>query len=118
MTTTASASSGEGAADATPASASEVLHAALDELHRAEEAAWQRYAADLEEATHRLDAALADVAARLGVEASPGHKITDSLAAVRGEAEHSLTAARERVQHTVDEVGKAFQDFGRGLRTP
>lgn len=118
MTTTASSSSGDGATDPTSTSASQALHDALEDLHRAEEAAWQRYATDLEEATHRLDAALADVAARLGVETSPSHRIADSLAAVRGEAEHSLSAARERVQHTVDEVGRAFQDFGRGLRTP
>lgn len=114
MTTTASGSTGDGAEPP----ASEVLHAAIEELHRAEDAAWQRYAADLQEATHRLDAALAELSTRLHPETSPGPSIGHTLATVRGDAEHTLGAARERVQHTIDEVGRAVQDFGRGLRTP
>lgn len=147
-------------------SASGALRAALDELHQAEDEAWRRYAAELEEATLRLDAALSVASSRLRAEKADsheelegaleelattwrsradeirvqthlgdldardaglhvlddldaaGHRITDTLAAVRSDAGHSFGALRERVQHTIDDVGRAVQDFGRGLRTP
>ncbi len=147
-------------------SASLALRAALDDLHQVEDEAWRRYAADLEEATLRLDAALSVASSRLRAEKADtpadledaleelattwrsradeirvqthlgeleardaglhvlddleaaGHRIADTIAAVRGDAEHSFTALRDRARHTIDEVGRAVQDFGRGLRTP
>lgn len=148
------------------ASASESLRAALDDLHQVEDEAWRRYAADLEAASLRLDAALSVASSRLRAEKADtsedledaleelattwrsradelrvqthlgaldardaglhvlddldaaGQRITDALAAVRSDAEHSFGAVRDRVRHTIDEVGRAIQDFGRGLRTP
>jgi hypothetical protein len=147
-------------------SASVALRAALDDLHQVEDDAWRRYAAELEEATLRLDAALSVASSRLRAEKadSPaeledaleelattwrsradeirvqthlgaldardaglhvlddleaaGHRISETLTAVRSDAEHSFTSMRERVQHTIDDVGRAVQDFGRGLRMP
>ena len=134
-------------------SASEALRAALEELHQAEDEAWRRYAADLEEATLRLDATLAVASSRLRAEKADtheeledaleelattwrsradeirakthlgdldardaglhvlgaldaaGHRIAETLPALRDDASHSVSSIRARVQHTIDEVG-------------
>ena len=44
--------------------------------------------------------------------------IAETLTALRDDASHSVSSIRARVQHTIDEVGQAVGDFGRGLRTP
>ncbi len=141
-------------------SASEALRTALEELHQAEDEAWRRYAADLEEATLRLDATLAVASSRLRAEKADtheeledaleelattwrsradeirvqthlgdldardaglhllsdldaaGHRITETLAALRDDANHSVGSIRARPAH--DRRGRPGR---RGLRS-
>ena len=60
--------------------ASGALRDALDEVHRAEDEAWRRYAADLDAATRRLDAALSVASSRLRVDKAETHEeLEDAL---------------------------------------
>ncbi|MEO6989198.1 MAG: hypothetical protein ABI239_11185 [Aquihabitans sp.] len=61
-------------------SASSALRRVIGDLHETQGAAWKRYAADLEQATNRLDAQLAMASARLRAEqAKSKPEIKDAL---------------------------------------
>lgn len=97
------------------ADTNEELEDALEELA----VTWRSRADEIRVQTHlgALDARDAGLHVLDDLDAA-GHRLTETLAAVRSDAGHSFSALRERVQHTIDEVGRAVQDFGRGLRTP
>jgi hypothetical protein len=93
----------------------EELEDALEELATT----WRSRADEIRVQTHLgvLDARDAGLHVLDDLDAA-GHRITETLTAVRSDAEHSFSSLRERVQHTIDDVGRAVQDFGRGLRMP
>ena len=75
-------------------SASAALRSAVAEMHRSEDKAWQRYAAELEQATLRLDAQLGMASARLRAD----------RAASKPEIRDVLTQVAETWRARADEI--------------
>jgi len=99
--------------------ASVALRHAIKELHEADDAAWKRYATDLDHATLRFDAALAMAAASLRAERSASkpdlHNALDSVARTwRGRADQLRLQthlgemdARDATEHVTDDLEAA-----------
>lgn len=110
-------------------SASVALRDALGELHAADEAAWQRYAQDLESATLRFDAALVMAAATLRAEqAASKPDLEETLDTVsrswRGQADEIRLQthlgemdARDAGLHAIDDLEAAGHRVAQVLTT-
>jgi small-conductance mechanosensitive channel len=97
-------------------SANDALRQAIQELHKSEEKAWERYAADLEQATVRFDSALDVAATRLRAEkAETSRELEDALeqmsASLRARADQMRVQghlaemeARDVASRTLDEL--------------
>jgi hypothetical protein len=104
--------------------ATAALRDALQELHRADDEAWRRYAVDLEEATRRFDTTLGLAAARLRAERAVskedlGSVLDDVVQTWRTRADEMRVRAhvgemdvRDKVGDTLGELDLATQRLG------